>query len=142
MDRLLWPMFKLVKFIQKVYSLNVYIILHFKLVMNLFFTEQIHAHSSQRLNTFTFQEATWKSFSFFVWHQFCVIISFMEYAVNFPAWVLERRSDLIVLHYNIAGRIWWLALLGLTFVNYCFPLIDDNFVSISKIQSNDSFLRC
>lgn len=47
----------------------------------------------------------------------------------------------IVLHYNIAYRIFWLAHLGLTFVNYSFPLTKYNFVGISKIQNNNSILR-
>ena len=63
----------------------------------------------------------------------------MEYAVNFTAWALERRSlALIVLLYNIAYRILWLAHLGLTFINYSFSLVRDNIASISKIQKDSS----
>ena len=66
----------------------------------------------------------------------------MEYAVNLTAWALERRSlALIVLHYNIAYRILWLAHLALTFINYSFFKIRDNIANISQIQKDNSIPR-
>lgn len=50
----------------------------------------------------------------------------------------EKRFDLIVLHYNFAYRILWLAHLALTFVNYSFPLRKYN---LSKTQNANSTQR-
>jgi len=65
----------------------------------------------------------------------------MEYAVNFTAWALERRSPALIVHYNIAYRILWLAHLALTFINYSFFEIKDNIANILQIQKDNSIPR-